>query len=160
VSYQAISSDNDPNAATTGSVLFTAGATFCSLSQDLIDASTSTELLAAGQVLTVSADIAWDGDWDYLYFGFYEENTWDRVTTASVDITLTIPADTDGVLDSFGTVVVSGALSSSGNPVRVFFGSSCDPWSGGSTTGASQFAVDNIVDDSTSVSISEWMIYY
>jgi len=152
VAYQAINSptDSDPSS---GSITFTANSAACSLTQGL-------GITASGQAVEISADIAWDGDWDFLYFGFYTENDWDRVAGASVDISTGayyIPPDTDGTLDSFRTIIVSGTLPTNLNPVRVFFGSSCSPWGGGAKTiGSSQFAVDNV---RTTTRVSDWEEY-
>ena len=138
VVYQAaINSPNDEDTGS-GSALFTGDALFCSLTQQL-------GINAEGQTLTIYADIAWDGDWDYIYFGFYEEGVNDRMLDASIDITLEVPADTDGTLDDFHTVMATGPLTTTGNPVRVFFGSSCTPYTGGPITfGTSSFAVDRV----------------
>ncbi len=138
VVYQAaINSPNDEDTGS-GSALFIAGDLYCSLTQQL-------GINAEGQTLTIYADIAWDGDWDYIYFGFYEENANDRIVDASIDITLEVPADTDGTLDDFHTVMATGPLTTTGNPVRVYFGTSCTPWSGGPLTiGTSSFAIDRV----------------
>jgi len=138
VVYQAaINSSNDEDTGS-GSALFTADASLCSFTQQL-------GINAEGQTLTIYADIAWDGDWDYIYFGFYEDNVFDRIEGASIDITQEVPADTDGTLDDFHTVMATGPLTTTGNPVRVFFGTSCDPYTGGALTiGTSSFAVDRV----------------
>lgn len=138
VEYQAaINSPNDEDTGS-GSALFISGAVNCSFTQQL-------GINAEGQTLTIYADIAWDGDWDYIYFGFYEDNTWDRIEGASIDITLEVPADTDGTLDDFHTVMATGPVTTTANPVRVFFGTSCLPWTGGAlTSGTSSFAVDRV----------------
>jgi hypothetical protein len=140
VAYQAINSPFDPNTGS-GSTLLTATAGFCSLTQQL-------GFTATGQTLTVTADVAWDGNWGYLFFGFYEETLWDRMPDASVDITLTVPPDTDGTLDSFHTVSVTGPLTNTGNPVRVFIGSACTPYGTGALIpGTSKFAIDHVTPD-------------
>jgi hypothetical protein len=140
VAYQAINSPYDPN-PTSGSTLFTATSIACSLTQQL-------GFNATGQTLTVTADVAWDGNWDFIYFGFYEDTIWDRLVDASIDITLTVAPDTDGTLDNFQTVSVTGPLVNTGNPVRVFFGSACSPYGGGAKNpGTSKFAVDNVSPD-------------
>jgi hypothetical protein len=142
VEYQAINSPHDPNPSS-GSALFTATSGYCSLTQQL-------GFNATGQTLTVTADVAWDGNWEYLYFGFYEETVWDRMLDASIDITLTVPPDTDGTLDDFHTVSVTGPLTNTGNPVRVFIGSSCSPYGvGAQIPGTSKFAIDNVTPDPT-----------
>jgi hypothetical protein len=139
VAYQAINSPHDLNTSS-GSALFTSGGISCSFTQQL-------GITAQGQFLTISADIAWDGDWNYLYFGFYEDTAWDRIVGASVDITTLVTPDTDGTLNNFQTVVVSGTLTSTGNQVRVFFGSACSPYSGGAIhPGTSKLAVDNVLN--------------
>ena len=141
VAYQAINSPYDPNSSS-GSLLFTSTLNFCSLTQQL-------GINATGQTLTVTADVAWDGDWNYLYFGFYEDTLWDRELLASIDITLTVTPDTDGTLDDFHTVTVTGPLANNPlNPVRVFFGTACDPWgTGPKNPGTSKFAVDNVIPE-------------
>jgi len=149
VAYQAINSPSDSESLS-GSVVVTAGSSLCSLTQVL-------GITASGQTLSIYADIAWDGDWDYIYFGFYEENTWDRIDGASVDIAPLVPADTDGTLNNFVTVEATGTLPNTGNPVRVFVGSSCSPYSGGAkTVWTSKFAVDNVREN---LSVMNWSEY-
>lgn len=151
--YQAISSAADPVAGS-GSVVVTAEAPFCSLTQQL-------KFTATGQTLSIAAEISHDGTWDRLHFGFYEENVWDIMPAASVDIIGTVPADTDGTLDTFYRVEVTGELTNTSNPVRVFFGSACTPYAGGaqniSGPTASKFAVDFVQTPPSSV--GEWQLY-
>jgi hypothetical protein len=138
--YQPINSPNDPVSGS-GSALITSsvGYTYCSFWQDL-------GITAQGQTVTIYADVAWDGDWDYIYFGFYlAAPTYDRVVGASVDISTLAPADTDGTLDKFTRVQASGTLPTTGEPIYVWIGSACTPYSGGpKTQGTSKFAIDNV----------------
>jgi hypothetical protein len=146
-SYQTINSPWDPVPGS-GSALITADATLAagSFSQGI-------GINANGQTLTIYADIAWDGDWDKLCFGFYEENVWDRIIGASVNIAdpadpdyFYVPPDTDGTLDSFARVEASGTLTTTGNPVRVWIGSACTDYgiAGPKTLGVSKYAIDNV----------------
>ena len=159
--YQAINSSFDTSYPSSGSVLFTASSSACSLTQQL-------NFTASGQVYSISADIAWDGTWTNFFFGFYEENLWDRMTDCSFEITSSdVPSDTDGTLDSFTRVSIRDVtMSSSGNPVRVFFGTSCSPGFGGAPVG-SKIAVDNVTPtyDPSAIllnrgsSVDEWYSY-
>ncbi|MCD6385618.1 hypothetical protein J7M23_07535 [Candidatus Sumerlaeota bacterium] len=155
--YQAINSSNDTAYPSSGSVLFTADSGACSLSQQL-------GFNAEGQTLSVSADIAWDGSWTNLYFGFYEDNVWNRIEGASIEITPSlVPPDTDGTLDSFTRVCIKDViLTNTGNPVRVYFGTSCSPGWGGANVGTS-IAVDNVVpyyDPIMPTEAKNWYLYY
>ena len=101
VAYQAINSTSDTVTAS-GSLLFTASAAGCSLTQDTL-------ITAAGQTVTVSADVARDAGWTKLYMGFYNYTAYDEFAGGVVDL-MTVPADTDGTLNSFRTVSVTATL--------------------------------------------------
>ncbi len=150
--YQAVNSPYDTETAS-GSLVFTSGAAFCSLSQAL-------GITAQGQTVSIYADIAWDGDWDRINFGFYDATSWDIIAGCSVDIAPLVTADTDGILDSFTTVEIKDVvLPTSGAAVRVFIGTSCTPWtSGPKTIGTSKFAIDNIRAVNNS-SETNWNLY-
>ena len=137
VAYQTINSPNDPVSGS-GSILFTGSGNLCSLSQQL-------GILAQGQTLTIYADIARDDNWDYLIFGFYDENApgggWNICPDASVDVVPLVPADTDGTLDSFVRIEATGPVTNTDGNLRVFIGSSCDPYT---STQSGQFAIDYV----------------
>ncbi len=160
--YQAINSSFDTSYPGSGSVLFTATAGNCSLTQEL---NINTE----GQTLSVSADIAWDGTWTNFFFGFYEgDPTWNRLEDCSFEITTDdVPADTDGTLDSFTRVTIRNVtLGTNGLKARIFFGTSCTPNYTGAVIGTS-IAVDNVTPDydpsavllNRGVGVADWYLY-
>ena len=136
-------------------MVFTASTSLCSLSQNL-------GITATGQTgLTLTAEIAYDGNWTALFFGFYTENVWDRVLAASVDVTsgtTAIAPDTTGAPDEFHTVTVTGNLPSDSNPVRVFIGSSATPFSGGAGLNA-KFAIDNVRATPPASKVEDWILF-
>lgn len=152
IAHQTIDSPGDPNKPT-GSLLFTFSAASGSLTQD-------TGLTATGQTLTgYRVDFAHDGQCSNLILGFYESNAWDIFPGSGVNvITLGVPADTDGTLDTFTTVEIpSYTVNSSGNPILLFIGTSCTGAYGSAVAGA-KFALDNVRLISTSA-VQEWSLY-
>ena len=137
VSYQTINSPTD-GFDMTGSGLLTSTLLNCSISQNI-------GITASGQTLHVSADIVWDGSWDFISFGFYDFSIYEIFDGCYVDVTTLVAPDTDGTLDNFTKVTVSGTLPNNGNQVGVIFCTSCNPYGGGAQNpGTSAFAVDNV----------------
>ena len=147
---------DDAVAPGSGSIVITAGQTSMSFYQYL-------GITAQGQTVSIWADIAWDGDWDRLHFGFYEgDPTYDvYAALGSVEIVAagTVPADTDGTLDTFRTVsIVNYVLPN--NPTRnvaVWFGTACTPYGSGAKHTTSKFAVDHVRASITKV--DNWNLY-
>jgi len=152
VALQAINSSSDTS-PTPGSIVFTLSGTFLmgSLTQDL-------KITATGQKVSVSADVARDGNWTSgLIFGFYNATGWDIYTGCYVDVTTLGSADTDGTLNSFYSVAVNDVtLPNDSSVVRVFIGNSAGPYIN-STVGA-KFAIDN-VKALISSGEPEWYLY-
>ncbi|MCX6998711.1 MAG: hypothetical protein NT106_00180 [Candidatus Sumerlaeota bacterium] len=151
--FQAINSSSDTS-PTPGSIVFTLSGTFLmgSLTQDL-------KITASGQKVSISADVARDGNWTSgLIFGFYDiTTTYDVYPGCSVDVTTLGSADTDGTLNSFYTVAVNNVtLPNDGTNVRVFLGNTATPWT--ATTIGAKFAIDN-VKALVSSGEPEWNLY-
>jgi hypothetical protein len=148
--FQAINSSGDTS-LTQGSLVFTLTSTMGSLSQGL-------NITATGQKVSISADVARDGNWTSgLIFGFYDATGWEIYTGCNVDVTTLGSADIDGTLNSFYTVAVNDVtLPNDSSVVRVLIGNSCSPYTA-STVGA-KFAIDN-VKALVSSGESEWDLY-
>jgi len=133
-------------------MVFTLTAGVGSIHQDL-------KILATGQTLSVTADIARDNQWGAeLCFGFYDANTWDVFAGCFINVIPLVTPDTDGTLDTFYKVVVNNVTLPTNNyPVFLFLGNSADTYA--SATVGAQCAIDNVQAIVIPSSVEEWDLY-